>query len=445
MADRTLFELPEPAERPQAAATRREEARVIRPSREQIEWMPRDLEALLPEDHPARAIWNLLERLDLAGFYTGIKSVLDRPGRPATDPQVLLGLWLLATVEGIGSARRLARLCEEHDAYRWLSGGVPINYHMLADFRVANRVALNDLLTEIVATLLERGLVSLQAVAQDGIRVRASAGMNSFRGADRLQQCVAQARAQVHRLEQERERPDPMVNRRQQRARERAARERLERVEQALAQLPAIRAAKEQVARRHGKSTPVGEARVSSTDPEARVMRMGDGGFHPAFNVQLATDVASGVIVGVTVTNQGSDAGQALPMERQVAKRTGRLPRAYLMDGGFVDRSDITALERQGTTVYAPERPARRLDGTRARLRPYAGDTLEIKDWHERMRTPAAQAIYRKRAASAEWVNAQLRERHGLNRFPVRGVEKTLSVMLLLAVTHNLMRWLTLA
>ena len=174
-------------------------------------------------------------------------------------------------------------------------------------------------------------------------------------------------------------------------------------------------------------------------------MRMGDGGFHPAYNVQLATDVASGVVVGVTVTNSGSDAGQARPMERQVAKRTGQSPGAYLMDGGFIDRGDITALERQGTQVYAPERPTRRADGSRAPLRSHSGDTPEVQAWHQRMQTPEAQAIYRKRAASAEWVNAQLRERHGLNRFTVRGADKILSVMLLLTVTHNLVRWMALA
>ncbi len=441
--DATLFELPEPQARP-LGPTRPEDARVIRPVRQQIEWMARDLEAILPEDHPARAIWNVLERLDLAGFYAGIKAVLDRPGRPTTDPQVLLGLWLLATVEGIGSARRLARLCEEHDSYRWMSGGVPINYHMLADFRVVNGPALNDLLTEIVATLMDRGLVTVQAVAQDGIRVRASAGASSFRGETRLELCVEQARALVERLEREREQPDPMVTRRQQRARERAARERLARVGEALAQLPQIREAKERVARRRGTTTPIGEARASSTDPEARVMRMGDGGFHPAYNVQLATDVKSGVVVGVMVTNSGSDAGQALPMERQVSERSGQHPRAYLMDGGFVDRGDITALERQGTTVYAPERRARQADGTRAPLRARAGDTPEVQAWHARMQTDQAQATYRKRASSAEWVNAQLRERHGLTRFTVRGTEKILSVMLLLTITHNLFRWTAL-
>lgn len=174
MSEAMLFELPAPQERVPAPPTRPEEARVLRPVREQLQWVPRDLEAVVPQDHPARAIWGLLDNLDLSAFYSSIKAVLDRPGRPATDPQVLLAVWLLGTVEGVGSARRLARLCEEHDAYRWICGGVPINYHMLSDFRVAHQAALDGLLTQIIASLMAAGAVTLEKVAQDGMRVRAS-------------------------------------------------------------------------------------------------------------------------------------------------------------------------------------------------------------------------------------------------------------------------------
>jgi len=199
----TVFELAEPQEPALAPPTRPEAARVLRPVREQIQWAPRDLGVAVPEDHPARAIWGLLEKLDLAAFYGSIKAVLDRPGRPTTDPQVLLPLWLLATVEGVGSARRLARLCQEHDAYRWLCGGVPINYHMLSDFRVAHQVApslrsgqaLDDLLAQVVASLMAAGAVTLERVAQDGMRVRASAGAASFRRKSRLKECLETARA----------------------------------------------------------------------------------------------------------------------------------------------------------------------------------------------------------------------------------------------------------
>ncbi len=245
MTEPTLFELPPIEERAPAPPTRPQEARVLRPVREQLHWLPRNLDELLAEDHSARAIWGLLEKLDLSAFYASIKATLDRPGRPTTDPQVLLAVWLLGTVEGIGSDRKLARFCQEHDAYRWLCGGVPINYHMLSDFRVAHEGALDELLTQIVASLTAAGAVTLELVAQDGMRVRASAGASSFRRQETLEKHLEEARAQVARLAQEREHPDPGVTRREQGARERAARERAERVEQALELLPQAQAAKE--------------------------------------------------------------------------------------------------------------------------------------------------------------------------------------------------------
>ena len=334
MTEPTLFELPPTEERAPAPPTRPEEARVLKPNRQQLQWLPRDLDAVLAEDHPARAIWGMLEKLDLSAFYGAIKATLDRPGRPTTDPQVLLALWLLGTVEGVGSARKLTRLCGEHDAYRWLCGGVPINYHMVSDFRVAHQEALDELLTQIVASLTVAGAVTLERVAQDGMRVRASAGASSFRRKETLEAHLENARAQVERLAQEREHPDPGVNQRERAARSRAARER---VEQALEYLSQAQAAKERQQRTLAtvKRTKVTAPRTSTTDPEARVMKMPDGGFRPAYNVELATDQAKGVIVGVTVIREGTDAGQALPMQEQVVKRTGQHPGAYLMDGSF--------------------------------------------------------------------------------------------------------------
>ena len=309
MAEETLFELPEKQASQSPVPTRPEDARVLRPIRSQIEWMPRSLDATLPEDHQTRAIWAFLEKLDLSAFYGSIKAVLDGPGRSTTDPQVLLALWLFATSDGIGSARQLARLCEEHDAYRWLRGGVPINYHMLSDFRVAHKKELDGLMTNILASMMSEGLVTLERVAQDGMRTRASAGASSFRRKERLEKCLTEARAQVEQLAKERENPDPEVNRRQEAARERAAREREQRVEDALRQMPAVKAAKERKRKTAAKKerAKVKEPRVSTTDPEARVMKMPDGGFRPAYNLQFATDVGSQVIVGVGVTTEGSD------------------------------------------------------------------------------------------------------------------------------------------
>jgi transposase len=399
----------------------------------------------LPQDHPARAIWDILERLDLTHFYGSIRAVLDGPGRPTTDPQVLLALWLLATTEGVGSARKLARLCEEHDAYRWLCGGVPVNYHMLADFRGAQQEALDELLTQIVGSLMAAGAVTLERVAQDGMRVRASAGAASFRRRDRLALCVDEARMQVRRLVQDQQSPDPGVSRRQQAARERSVRERVARVEQAMAYLPALQTTKD-TQKRHYATTKRGavtEARTSTTDPDARVMKMPDGGFRPAYNVQFATDGAHGVIVGVAVTNAGTDAGQATPVVDQIERRTCWRPQDYLVDGGFATREDITTLESRGITVYAPVRlPRNKPEAERYAAR--YGDSPEVAAWRERMASAEAKAVYRQRGAIAEWTNAQVRQ-HGVSQLTVRGLTNVTAVMLLAALAHNVMRWLSLS
>lgn len=446
MSQSALPNLPEPVEPPARPPTTRAMARVRHAVRNQVEWVARDLESLLGPDHPARAVWGLLESMDLEAFYADIKAVLDRPGQPASDPQVLLALWVYATIDGVGKARELDRLCQEHDAYRWLRGGVPVNYHLLADFRVAHQAALDDLLTQIVGCLLAAEAVSLNQVAQDGMRVRASAGAASFRRQDGLERCLAEAREQVERLGKEREHPDPGMTKRQQAAQARAAREREERVAQALAYLPQAQAAKERQRRTRatGERERVTEPRVSSTDPEARVMKMADGGFRPAYNVELATVKAEGkaygIIVGVAVTSEGTDARQSVPMEEQVQRRTGEHPVAYLMDGGFAARAAITTLEQRGITVYAPVRLPRNKPEAE-RYQPGQGDSPEVVQWRERMATGEAKEIYKVRGALAEWANAQVRAL-GVSQFTVRGLAKVTTVTLLVAVSHNLLRWL---
>ncbi len=446
MSQVSLSNMPDPVTPPPTPPATPATARVNRPVRNQGEWVERTLDSLLPQDHPARAIWEMLEAMDLEAFYADIKAVLDRPGRNASDPQVLLALWVYATVEGVGSARELDRLCHEHDAYRWLRGGVPVNYHMLSDFRVAHPTAVDDLLSQIVGCLMAGGVVSLNRVAQDGMRVRASAGAASFRRKETLERCLEEAREQVERLAQEREHPDPNVTKRQQAARERAAREREQRVAEALAYLPEAQAAKERQQRTLAKDKreKVTAPRVSTTDPQARVMKMPDGGFRPAYNVELATveaeGKAHGIIVGVAVTTEGNDLAQAVPMEEQLVERTGDHPQDYLMDGGFASREAITTLEQRGITVYAPVKLPRNKP-EEERYLPREGDTPEVVTWRGRMATPEAKAVYKARGSLSEWANAQIR-RLGLIQFTVRGIAKVTTVATLIAVTHNLLRWL---
>lgn len=404
-----------------------------------------DLEALLPEGHRARLVWRAVEQLPLEKFGEAVRARAGQPGRPPVDPRVLVALWLYATIRGIGSARRLSELCELHDAYRWLCGGDPVNHHTLSDFRVAHRAALDELLTRTIAVLLHHDVVRVRRVAQDGTRVRASAGASSFRRRRTLEECVAIARDQVAHTARQ---VDQDVTTRRAAARRRAAAERLARVEQALRDLPAVEATKARQATPRRPSDPPppagagpggkqpSEARVSTTDPDARVMKMADGGFRPAYNVEFATDIDSRAILGVAVTNVGSDRAQLVPMLQQIERRTGRCPAEYLVDGGFVTGEVVEAVSEQ-TVLYAP--PPKPKNG-RDPAAPCKGDSPAVIAWRQRMATEDAKTIYKARAATAEWVNADTRTHRTLSAFPVRGLEKVHSCALWVAVTHNLLR-----
>lgn len=427
--------LPIPERAPGVREQRAAPVRVQWPNRLQMEMRPIDLEGLLAEDHQARLVWGYVERQDLSLLYARIKAVEGGVGRAPIAPEILLSLWLYATLEGVGSARALARLCEAHDAYRWLCGGVGVNHHTLSDFRVGCGEFLDRLLTANVAALLSCGAVTMVRVAQDGMRVRADAGAASFRRKARLQDCLAQAKAQVEALKREIEDDPDATNRRQQAARERAARAREQRIAQALARLPQV----EQVKKANGES--VDKARVSTTDAQATVMKMADGGYRPAYNAQLATDTRTQVIVGVDVITRGSDQGQMAPMVEQLEARYAQRPQEMLVDGGFTRLADIERVAAR-TTVYAPVPKPK--DERRDPHTPLPGDSAAVAQWRVRMGADEAKAIYKERAATAECVNALARNR-GLSRFNVRGLDKVKSVLLWYALAHNLMRIADLA
>ena len=434
-------------------------ARVMRANRAQIEWRSVDLEGLLPADHRARAVWAFVEGLDLGPLYERIEAVEGAAGHPAIDPRILVALWLYATLEGVGSARALERLCEEHNAYRWMCGGVGVNHHTLSDFRVAHVEFLDQLLTDSVAALLASGTMRMNRVAQDGVRVRASAGASSFRRRPRLEQYRAEAQAQVAALRQELEADPGASNRRQQAARERTARERQERVQRALEQLQKIEThrAKTQPAKRARKARPApppggtggsgepaqakqkrrAEPRASTTDPEARVMKGPDGGFRPSYNVQLATDVETQCVVAVAVTNQGTDQGLLEPMLDQLRQRYGRCPPEMLVDGGFATVAGIDAAFESNSRIYAPVKPPK--NPRNDPYRPRRSDSRAVAEWRARMATSEAKEIYKQRAATAECVNAQTRNR-GLRQFPVRGMLKAKAIVLWHALAQNLLR-----
>lgn len=432
--DRTLFHVPpneaSEAKRPVAP---RGAVRLQTAERSQMRLLPMSLDRLLGEDHHARAVWAYVEGLDLSAIYETIKAREGVGGRSPIDPKILVALWLLATVDGVGSARAIDRLSGEHVAYRWICGGVSVNYHTLSDFRTGHGEALDKLLTESVAVLQHEDLVDLARVSIDGMRVRASAGAASFRREQSLQECLQAAEQRVEALRREIDDDPSATSKRQQAARLRASEERAKRVRDALAQLPEVRAKK--------KSGEKEDARVSTTDPDARVMKMADGGFRPAYNVQLGADTKTQVIVGVDVNNVGSDRSQMEPMVEQIEKRHDVVPDDVLVDGGFVNHAQIEQIAGKGCKVYAPVQKPR--DATRDPHSPCARDSAGIAKWRERMGTEEAKAIYKQRAATSECINAIARNR-GLQRFVVRGLHKVKAVVLWFALAHNMTRTIVL-
>jgi transposase len=320
--------------------------RLVRPERKQVLLQAADIDSLLDPDHRVRAVWAFVDALDVSALYAHVGSVEGRVGRPAIDPKVLLALWVYATIEGVGSARELARLCEEHAAYRWICGGITPNHRLLADFRSERGEEIDALLTQSVGVLMAKGLVTLEHVAQDGLRVRASAAAASFRSKEGLRRCLDEAKAQVKRLKDEID-DDPGAGAKRGRAsKERAAEERAAAVADAVRQWEEVAKAR--------KDEDETKARVSTTDPDSRVMRMPDGGYRPAYNAQIACDVDSQVIVGVGVTQSGSDFKQLAPMLAQVEERTGRRPKDWLVDGGFADLKSVEHAAAGGVVLYAP-------------------------------------------------------------------------------------------
>jgi len=391
-----------------------------------------DPDRLVPENDQVRAVWRFVESLDLGAFYDQVKAVEGEPGRPPIDPKILMALWIQGTLDGIGSAREIARLCEMHARYQWICGGVTAGYHRLSDFRSNSEQEFDELLTDTVAVLMHKGLVDLERVAQDGMKVRASAGTGSFRSGNRLEELRTMAEEQVRYLKEEVEQDGSAGNRRREAARQRAAEDQAQRIREALAELPEI---KERKKSNNGKKK--SEARSSTTDPSARVMKMADGGFRPALNVHLVSDTKTKVIAAVEVNNHGTDLRMAVPLAEQVHERHGKNPSEWLEDGGCVTLDGINKFAERGIDVIAPIREPRSSRKKATEVR--ATDSAAVAAWRKRMDTEEAKVIYKQRGATAELVNAHARN-HGLHQFLVRGVQKARSVVLLLAITHNMRR-----
>jgi transposase len=433
MAGDDLFDdLPESAGRPARAPGR---PRLREPVRDQIELRAIDIDALIGAEHPARLIWAYVERLDLSELEETVRAREHVAGQAPASPRLLLALWLYATSEGVGSARALERLCRSHDAYRWLCGGVSVNYHGLADFRTAQGELLDRLLTEHVAALSMAGVIDLEEVVQDGIRVRAAAGAASFRRAKRLHKELRKAGRLTARLKEE-SGDDPAASRRRiAAAQERAARERAARVEAALAKLGEIAA--ERARRRRTNKAAVdkqGEPRASTTDPQARIMKMADGGFRPAYNCQIASVAKGQIVVALDVATVGSDHGLMRPMLDLLQRCYGRRPKRHLVDGGFNNNADIEWAAGEGVKVYGP--PPNSRHGTDP-YAPRADDGPGLAAWRRRMNSPHGKRLY-KRRAMGECINARLRQWR-LGQFTVRGQQKVTTVLRWFALANNVL------
>jgi transposase len=429
-----------------------EEKRAVRlrkAERLQLSMEPRCIDDLVGALHPVRTVMAVVETLEVSGFCERIRAREGQAGRDATDPRLLVGLWLYACTGGVGSARELARRCEESAPFRWLCGGVTVNHRLLSDFRIDHAEALNELFTQVIATLVDKKLVRVSRISQDGVRVRVSAGSSSFRREERLQQLLEQARQQVMELRKQLDSPaeSAAVTARQKAARKRAAESRQQRLEQAIAQLPELKQKQAEAAQRAGKGKcgdqiRAKQPRVSTTDAATRVMKMANGGYSPGVNVQLATDTESRAIVGVEVSNEGSDsAGLSEPMRQQVEQRTGGKVEQHLVDGGYMRIEDIVQAHQQGVELFVPSKPARNPENRGRELEPKPGDAEAIQAWKRRMASKEGQEIYKQRAETSETVNADLRTYRGLAPFTVRSLNKIKCVTLWCALAYNLMHF----
>lgn len=383
----------------------------------------------VPADHPVRAIEAVIGALDLTELDARIRANEEQGGRPAIDPRILLTLWVYGTTQGEAHASEIARRTRTDDIYRWIGGGVSVGERKLADFRATGAEVFERLLTQVVVALMSEGLIDLHRTAQDGTRVRAWCGADSFRRQDTLETLYAKAEAHLAALRAQAH--DPKRTAVARAAAERGARQRVERLGRAVERVRELTAGLSDAERQDRKKAP----RVSATDPEASRMKMSDGGTRPAYNVQFDTVAdGTGAIVGVSVSNRGNDYGEIAPMIEQVQQRTGERPAEKLVDGGYVKKADIREVESGGTKVFAPQpkkpaAPGGVRDGQR---------TPEEKAFYERIASEEGKAIYAQRGEVAELTNAHAKTRHGLDTIVLRGLKGALTVALLAALTKDL-------
>lgn len=417
-------------------------ARVKLPQRHQVEMHLFSLDEMIREDHLVRTVVRYVDSLDLSELYDSIKSKAGHVGRDAIDPRILFSLWLFATLEGENSGRRIAALTERDLAYMWICGGVSVNYHTVCNFRTEHRDLLKRILTDSIAVLQYHNLVQLETIAQDGMRVRASAGSGSFRTQSTLEAFKKSAEQYLEKLNQESDDDDDQdLSKGQKSARKRAAKEQLDRLEAACLEMEQMQQRYKKRNKNVGEKNKRSEPRASTTDPQARRMKMADNGYRPAMNVQFASDADHMLITYVEVTNEGTDTSLLQPMYERICSQYGVVPKKYLADGGFSKKQGVSELERNGTLFYGPlYNEKKQLESGQDPYLPREGEDKYYTQFRQRMGTAEAKEIYRRRAPVAEFPNAVCRNQ-GLTQFSVRGLIQAKSQALWHALAYNFRRF----
>lgn len=495
------------AERPPAAEEdlSGRERRFKSIDRTQMVMHPVDLAHLLPEDDPARAIWDLVGELDLRRYHEQIRAVEERAGRPAYDPRLLASLWILAYSQGISSAHEIERLCHYHPQYMWLSGCQPISFVTLCAFRRISPEAQREMFAEVLGVMAAKELVPLERTIQDGTKIRACASADTFRGPDKIEAKIAEARQRLEALQKQEEAADGGKASTQKIAAVRRQLEKRELAREELKKLQAVKAKKNQDPER---------AKVSVTDPEARMMKKPHGGYEPSYNAQIVADAQTGIIVAASVTQSSCDAESLIEGIQQVQENTGRKPAQAVVDGGYATNGNIVDARQMGVELYSSPGDSaarsaaacKRWDISEA-FRPEAfryqeaencyvcpaGKTLTYRSRSEdektgevrhcyqataadcqacefkpqccpktkkgrtlsrremapavaelkaRMETGEGKAIYKERKQVIELVNAWLKSKLGLRQFRLQGLIKVGMELLWACLAYNIRLWL---
>lgn len=423
-----------------------DDARLRRPDRSQMSFGLLSPEDLIALDHPVRRVWKVVEQLDLSRFGEKIRARQGVAGRDATDPQLLVALWLWACIDGQYSAREVARLCERDAVYRWLCGGVSVNHRLLSDFRGDHADALDELFTQVLSILTSKGLVQIQRISQDGMKVRASAGASSFRREATLTELQQEAREHVRQLRElfADSEKSAGAGAREKAMQKRAAEDREQRLAEAIAMVQEQQAKQDKsgqsmsARQRSEQQKPV---RASATDPQATRMKMSDGGYRPAYNVQLAADTVSRAIIGVLVSDSGNDYHLDKPMREQIKQRSGQTPCEHLVDGGYFTKEMVDRAADEQVTVYVPLKPPRNAAKNGDEFVPRPTDSDAMKALRQRMGSEAGQMIYHQRGSTSETINADLRYHRGLREVTMRGIKKVTCIALWSALAYNVMHF----